>query len=434
MSFMMFHRLFDGILSEPGAMQRFGPVVAMALILGAYGLTVVFLILFPQASPVQFQARAAGISRTVVAVGEAIPKLFWVGAFSLSLELGGLIALGIVAPHAGWAIASLLAKTISGGIFAHVIVEGSARIFMALRVPGEIARITAVLFASLAVIGMYMIVMAVTESTASADRQPFFVGFFDVWGSDLGGLILNTLASLGALGILVVFVILAARSDASGGVLIPRGKTWGIPRTRLRGLNSILRELGEWSREPVIRLSVICVLTLGVPIIVAGRTDVLDVGLATIVIVVVLTSGSEVLVGRALPTAWISRAAGIPARRLYFEKLIPILLVQVLAMSVALLFLGVSTWSQFAEAMSLFLAVQAMTVLAGTFVPFDVSGGLGMATTSLLAIGMDVVFLTLVGAVLQLSGTPAILFNLAWGIGMHMIAVVLFRKQLASSV
>jgi Tfp pilus assembly protein PilZ len=109
-------------------------------------------------------------------------------------------------------------------------------------------------------------------------------------------------------------------------------------------------------------------------------------------------------------------------------------MVQVLAMSIALVSLGATALSQFAEAMSLFLAVQAMTVLAGTFVPFDVSGGLGMATTSLLAIGMDVVFLTLVGAVLQLSGTPAILFNLAWGIGMHMIAVALFRKQLASTV
>lgn len=434
MSFMMFHRLFVGILADPGAMQRFGPVVAMALILGAYGLTVVFLILFPQGSPVQFQARAAGISRTVVAVGEAIPKLLWVAAFSLSLELGGLVALGIVAPHAGWAIASLLAKTIAGGICAHVIVEGSTRVFVALRVPGEIARITAVLFASLAVIGMYLIVMSVTDSAAAGHAQPVFVGFFDVWGSDLGGLILNTLASLGALGVLVLLVILAARTDASGGVLVPRGKTLGIPRTGLRGLDFVLRELWEWSREPVIRLSIICVLTLGIPIVVAGRTDVLDVGLATIVLVVVLTSGSEVLVGRALPTAWISRAAGIPARRLYFKKLIPILMVQVLAMSIALVSLGATAFSQFAEAMSLFLAVQAMTVLAGTFVPFDVSGGLGMATTSLLAIGMDVVFLTLVGAVLQLSGTPAILFNLAWGIGMHMIAVALFRKQLASTV
>lgn len=409
------------------ALRRAAAVLPFAVALGAAAAVLLLHLVMPAGSPLLLHARIAGASRWSCGAARYLGQLLWGFTLGLGLLVGG-----------AWALSANLSERPVPAMFGMLLLSAVVAATATTLLTATQAVLQPLLrsYESTRSIGLLSVCAGIglvfTDVMRGASGPSVVGGISRLWG----GLLPDSALAHGVLLLMLLVAVslglVAARSDASGGILVSRGRAMSLPVTRCPKADLVARELVQVLRDPAMRVAMITSLVVAAMLAAGVHLVELHPGIAVMVIVLLAALGAETVHGRSRETAWTLRLAGLRPRTIVLLRTLPYLGLQTVFLliflaPVAVPFGGPLAW---AEAVSLFALTFAVALLAGSLVPYDRQTPTAVGATSVLTLSLEVLALVGVTWVLRLQGWTLILVDLGLAALFFAISVRLMTRGL----
>ncbi|MCU1527521.1 MAG: hypothetical protein JWP75_1284 [Frondihabitans sp.] len=412
------------------------PLLPALFAVPSFGLTLVVAMVMPTTSPLTLHARIAGMTRWRCAQAEFLPFAWASAIVIVASQFGTLIFLSGYGQSRPASLIALLLLNVAVGLLCPVLVLAVQRLLAVFRVPVVDSRWFAVLVtAALGGLGLYDALSWASNIGSASAGLGLLKGLSSLWSGDIPG-DLSACLLFGAISIgLVIAGVTLSLADHAGGYLRPSAPLVRIPLFEKASALLVAAEIVAWIREPTARVSLICTLAADAALVWSVRSGGLDPGLGLVLIVLLSASGGELIVGRSLGYAWTLRMIGLGPVRILCLRTLPVATVMTVIVTATYVGAGLTAQgpAQFAEVVSLFLALFACASLAGALYPFDARAPLAMLGTSVVAFLIEASVLVVETAVFRLSGWSLVLADLVvLGLAAVLLGIV-FRRAVRGS-